>query len=72
LRDDVLTWRGTLQKYYAHAGIKAFPASASDEDPSTVAPEVVYYFRAMVNAEMQGDGYLYSIAVVSMRTELFR
>ncbi len=70
--DEALTRRGTFQKYYTHAGIKAFLTSAPDEEPITVTPEVVYCFRAIVNAEIQGDGYLYSIAVISMRTELFR
>jgi hypothetical protein len=44
-RDGVLTRRGTFQKYYTQAEIKAFLESALDEEPIPVAPGVLYVFR---------------------------
>lgn len=44
-RDGVLTRRGTFQKYFTQAEIKAFLAAALDEEPIPVAPGVLYVFR---------------------------
>jgi len=44
-RDGVLTRRGTFQKYYTQAEIKAFLEQALDEEPIPVAPGVLYVFR---------------------------
>ncbi len=44
-RDGVLTQRGTFQKYYTQAEIKAFIEAALDEEPIPVAPGVLYVFR---------------------------
>lgn len=44
-RDGVLTQRGTFQKYYTQAEIKAFIKAALDEEPIPVAPGVLYVFR---------------------------
>ena len=44
-RDGVLTQRGTFQKYYTQAEIKAFIAAALDQEPIPVAPGVFYVFR---------------------------
>ena len=44
-RDGVLTQRGTFQKYYTQAEIKAFIQAALDEEPIPVAPGVLYVFR---------------------------
>jgi DNA phosphorothioation-associated putative methyltransferase len=44
-RDGVLTRRGTFQKYYTQAEIKAFLEAALDEEPIPVAPGVLYVFR---------------------------
>ena len=44
-RDGVLTKRGTFQKYYTQAEIKAFLEAALDEEPIPVAPGVLYVFR---------------------------
>lgn len=44
-RDGVLTRRGTFQKYYTQAEIKAFIQAALDEEPIPVAPGVLYVFR---------------------------
>jgi DNA phosphorothioation-associated putative methyltransferase len=44
-RDGVLTQRGTFQKYYTQAEIKAFIQAALDEEPIPVAPGVLYIFR---------------------------
>ena len=44
-RDGVRTRRGTFQKYYTQAEIKAFLESALDEEPIPVAPGVHYVFR---------------------------
>lgn len=44
-RDGVLTQRGTFQKYYTQAEIKAFIAAALDQEPIPVAPGVLYVFR---------------------------
>lgn len=44
-RDGVLTQRGTFQKYYSQAEIKAFLEQALDEEPIAVAPGVLYVFR---------------------------
>ncbi|KAA6182245.1 DNA phosphorothioation-associated putative methyltransferase [Thiohalocapsa marina] len=44
-RDGVLTKRGTFQKYYSQAEIKAFLTQALDEEPIAVAPGVLYVFR---------------------------
>jgi DNA phosphorothioation-associated putative methyltransferase len=44
-RDGVLTGRGTFQKYYTQAEIKAFVVAALDEEPIAVAPGVHYLFR---------------------------
>ena len=44
-RDGVLTKRGTFQKYYTQAEIKAFLEAALDEEPIPVAPGVLYIFR---------------------------
>ena len=44
-RDGVMTRRGTFQKYYTQAEIKAFLEAALDEEPIPVAPGVLYVFR---------------------------
>lgn len=44
-RDGVLTQRGTFQKYYAPAEIRAFIQATLDEEPIPVAPGVLYLFR---------------------------
>jgi DNA phosphorothioation-associated putative methyltransferase len=44
-RDGVLTKRGTFQKYFTQAEIKAFIEATLDEEPIPVAPGVVYVFR---------------------------
>ena len=44
-RDGVRTRRGTFQKYYTQAEIKAFLEAALDEEPIPVAPGVLYVFR---------------------------
>lgn len=44
-RDGVLTQRGTFQKYYTQAEIKAFIQATLDEEPIPVAPGVLYIFR---------------------------
>jgi len=44
-RDGVLTRRGTFQKYYTQAEIKAFLEAALEEEPIPVAPGVLYVFR---------------------------
>lgn len=44
-RDGVLTQRGTFQKYYTQAEIKAFLETALDETPIPIAPGVLYLFR---------------------------
>jgi DNA phosphorothioation-associated putative methyltransferase len=44
-RDGVMTRRRTFQKYYTQAEIRAFLASALDEEPIPVAPGVLYVFR---------------------------
>jgi DNA phosphorothioation-associated putative methyltransferase len=44
-RDGAMTRHGTFQKYYTQAEIKAFLASALDEEPIPVAPGVLYVFR---------------------------
>ncbi|TVR64217.1 MAG: DNA phosphorothioation-associated putative methyltransferase [Candidatus Competibacteraceae bacterium] len=44
-RDGVLTQRGTFQKYYTQAEIKAFIQAALDQEPIPVAPGVLYVFR---------------------------
>ena len=43
--DGVMTSRGTFQKYYTQAGIKAFVEQVLDEEPIPVAPGVLYVFR---------------------------
>ncbi len=44
-RDGVMTQRGTFQKYYAQAEIKAFLEEVLDEEAIPVAPGVLYVFR---------------------------
>jgi DNA phosphorothioation-associated putative methyltransferase len=44
-RDGVLTRRGTFQKYYTQAEIKAFLEAVLDEEAIPVAPGVLYVFR---------------------------
>lgn len=44
-RDGVMTQRGTFQKYYTQAEIKAFLEQALDEEAIPVAPGVLYVFR---------------------------
>lgn len=44
-QDGVLTQRGTFQKFYTQAEIKAFIEAALDEAPIPVAPGVLYVFR---------------------------
>lgn len=44
-RDGVMTQRGTFQKYYTQAEIKAFLEEVLDEEAIPVAPGVHYVFR---------------------------
>jgi DNA phosphorothioation-associated putative methyltransferase len=45
-RDGVLTRRGTFQKYFTQAEIRAYLVAALDEEPiPVVAPGVLYVFR---------------------------
>ena len=44
-RDGVMTQRGTFQKYYSQAEIKAFLEQVLDEEAIPVAPGVLYVFR---------------------------
>ncbi|WP_342450221.1 DNA phosphorothioation-associated putative methyltransferase [Thiorhodococcus minor] len=44
-RDGVMTQRGTFQKYYTQAEIKAFVEQVLDEEAIPVAPGVLYVFR---------------------------
>ena len=44
-RDGVRTQRGTFQKYYTQAEIKAFLEEVLDEEAIPVAPGVLYVFR---------------------------
>jgi DNA phosphorothioation-associated putative methyltransferase len=44
-RDGVMTKRGTFQKYYTQAEIKAFLERALDEEAIPTAPGVLYIFR---------------------------
>lgn len=44
-RDGVRTQRGTFQKYYTQAEIKAFVEEVLDEEAIPVAPGVLYVFR---------------------------
>jgi DNA phosphorothioation-associated putative methyltransferase len=44
-RGGVMTRRGTFQKYYTQAEIKALLEAALDEEPIPVAPGVLYVFR---------------------------
>ena len=44
-RDGVLTRRGTFQKYFTQAEIRAYLVAALDEEPIPVAPGVLYVFR---------------------------
>ena len=43
--DGVLTRRGTFQRYFTQAEIRAYVSEALDEEPITVAPGVLYVFR---------------------------
>lgn len=43
--DGVLTRRGTFQKYFTQAEIRAYLVAALDEEPIPVAPGVLYVFR---------------------------
>jgi len=43
--DGVLTRRGTFQRYYTQAEIRAYVSEALDEEPIAVAPGVLYVFR---------------------------
>ncbi len=43
--DGVMTRRGTFQRYYTQAEIRAWLAHALDEEPIPVAPGVLYIFR---------------------------
>jgi DNA phosphorothioation-associated putative methyltransferase len=51
-RDGVLTQRGTFQKYFTQAEIKAFLEATLDEEAIPVAPGVLYVFRDK-NAEQR-------------------
>jgi DNA phosphorothioation-associated putative methyltransferase len=44
-RDGVMTQRGTFQKYFTQAEIKAFLENVLDEEAIPVAPGVLYVFR---------------------------
>ncbi len=57
-RDGVLTQRGTFQKYFTQAEIRAYLVAALDEEPIPVAPGVLYIFRDK-DAEQRflGDRY---------------
>ena len=44
-RDGVMTQRGTFQKYYKQAEIRAYLERALDEEPIPVAPGIHYLFR---------------------------
>ncbi|MBK1644821.1 peptidase M15 [Thiocapsa imhoffii] len=44
-RDGVMTQRGTFQKYFTQAEIKAYLEQVLDEEPIPVAPGVLYVFR---------------------------
>jgi len=44
-QDGLLTKRGTFQKYYTQAEIKAFLAQAVHDEPIPVAPGVFYIFK---------------------------
>ncbi len=44
-RDGILTRRGTFQKYFTQAEIRAYLVAALDEEPIPVAPGVLYVFR---------------------------
>lgn len=44
-RDGVLTQRGTFQKYFTQAEIKAYVEQVLDEEAIPVAPGVLYVFR---------------------------
>ncbi len=44
-RDGVLTQRGTFQKYFTQAEIKAFVEDALDQEAIPVAPGLLYVFR---------------------------
>jgi DNA phosphorothioation-associated putative methyltransferase len=44
-RDGVMTQRGTFQRYYTQAEIKAYLEQVLDEEPIPVAPGVLYLFR---------------------------
>ena len=44
-RDGVMTTRGTFQKYFTQAEIKAFLEQVLDEEPIPVAPGVLWVFR---------------------------
>jgi DNA phosphorothioation-associated putative methyltransferase len=44
-RDGVLTRRGTFQKYFTQAEIRAYLVAALDEEAIPVAPGVLYVFR---------------------------
>lgn len=44
-RDGVMTRRGTFQKYYTQAEIKAFLEEVLDEEAIPIAPGVLYVFR---------------------------
>lgn len=44
-RDGVMTRRGTFQRYYTQAGLKAFVDEVLDEQGILVAPGVLYVFR---------------------------
>ena len=44
-RDGVMTRRGTFQKYFTQAEIRAYLVAALDEEPIPVAPGVLYVFR---------------------------
>ncbi len=43
--DGVMTRRGTFQRYFTQAEIRAYLAEALDEEPIPVAPGVLYVFR---------------------------
>ena len=43
--DGVLTRRGTFQKYYTQAELKAFLEEVLDEEPIAVGPGIFYVFR---------------------------
>ena len=57
-RDGVMTTRGTFQKYFTQAEIKAFLEQVLDEEPIPVAPGVLWVFRVDILPSLkEGDSY---------------